>query len=140
MKRRWVSLAFVIGCASHERHAEVVEPVELWEADRARIFAAAEEAMRVHAVIEMSDERGRVLRGHMGPYVVKIIVPVDVAQAEIRCSHADEWSAAAIRRDARERETVAAAEDQLTAESCVGTLERAIEAPLADGSATSSPR
>ncbi len=71
---------------------------------------------------------------------MKIIVPVDVAQAEIRCSHADEWSAAAIRRDARERETVAAAEDQLTAESCVGTLERAIEARLDDGSATSSPR
>lgn len=140
MKRQWLGLAFVIGCASHERHVEVAEPVERWAADRARIFAAAEEAMRVHAVIDVSDERGRVLRGHMGPYVVKIVVPVDVAQAEIRCSRADEWSAAAIRRDAREREAVAAAEGQVSARSCVDTLERAIESRLDDGPPTSSPR
>jgi hypothetical protein len=132
LRRRWLIAAVLEGCSTHERHTPSAEPVALWEADRARIFTAAEEAMRLHAVIGVSDERSRLLRGHMGPYAVKIEVPVDVARAEIRCSREGEWSAAAIRREALEGDAAAAADGPLTAAACVTTLKRAIESRLED--------
>jgi hypothetical protein len=118
----------LVGCSS-TAHESRSEPVELWEVDRARIFQAAEEAMRLHAQLEISDERGRLLRGHMGPYAVKITVPADAADAEIRCSREDEWSAAAIRRRHGQQEPAVPprAEGRLTAESCVRTLQQEID-------------
>ncbi len=127
----WIGAVLLAGCSSTASDSHPAAAMEVSGPDGAVIFQAAEDAMRAQAQIEMSDARGRVLKGHMGPYAVKIVVPPDVSRAEIRCDREGEWSAGAIRRRTEgEPAPVSTSGQQLTAESCVRDLQNAIESRL----------